>query len=75
MDQYTGLTGRPGFQSYISRVSGMLLGGNAAGQRLFSFQNIPFAQLSKPMPRGTALAASASDSSQAVTVVLPLAER
>lgn len=75
VDQYTGLTGRPGFQSYISRVSGMLLGGNAAGQRLFSFQNIPFAQLSKPMPRGTALAASASDSSQAVTVVLPLAER
>lgn len=74
-DQYTELTGRPGFQSYTARSSGMLLGGNASSQRMFSFQNIPFAQLSRPMPKGMALAASASDSSQAITVILPLAER
>lgn len=63
------------FRHYLSHPNGILLGGNASSQRLFNFQNIPFAQLSKPLPKGIGLATAPGDDTQAQTVVLPLADR
>lgn len=72
-DQNTAV--RPAFRHYLSRPNGILLGGNPSGQRLFNFQNIPFPQLSKPLPKGIGLATAPGDDTQAQTVVLPLADR
>ena len=63
------------FRLYTAKRSGVLLGGNPAAQRVFSFQNLPYAQLSKPLAKGIGLAANPTDDTQAEYVVIPLAER
>lgn len=74
-DDYATLSGWQGFRYYTAKRSGVLLGGNAAAQRLFAFQNISYAQLSKPLKKGIGMAANDTDDTVAEYVVLPLAER
>lgn len=74
-EQGTTLNAWSAFRSFTAKRSGLLLGGNPAAQRIFNFQNLPYAQMNKPLGKGLALVANAVDDTQAEYVVLPLAER
>lgn len=65
----------PAFRSFTASKAGVLLGGNVSGQRLFTFQNIPFAEMSKTVKRGVGLTPDGEDDTQARRIVIPLAER
>ena len=59
------------YRLFTSYVSGVHLGGNVAGQRLFDFRNIPYAELSKTSKRNEALAPT-EDETVACKLIVPL---
>ena len=63
------------YASFVSAKKGIHLGGNLAGQRLFHFQNVPFAEQSKPMKRGMAYIADDEEESSGNLIVIPSAKR
>lgn len=63
------------YQSYISYKKGIHLGGNLSTQKIFNFQNIPYAELSKAMKKGFAYAADEEDETIGIQIVVPLARR
>lgn len=63
------------YQSYISYKKGVHLGGNLSTQKIFNFQNIPYAELSKAMKKGFAYAADEEDETIGIQIVVPLARR
>ena len=71
-DEVATLIGLKAYQLFISYKTGIHLGGNIAAQRIFSFQNIHYSQVSKPMKKGEALAPSADDDTVAEKIIIPL---
>ena len=63
------------YQSYVSYKKGIHLGGNLNTQKVFQFQNIPYAELGKPMKKGLAYAADEEDEAAGIQIVVPLARR
>ena len=63
------------YASFVSAKKGIHLGGNLAGQRLFHFQNVPFAEQSKPMKRGMAYITDDEEESSGNLIVIPSAKR
>ena len=63
------------YQSYIFYKKGIHLGGNLSTQKIFNFQNIPYAELSKAMKKGFAYAADEEDETIGIQIVVPLARR
>ncbi len=59
------------FKNFVSYKAGVLLGGNAASQRIFNFQNIPYQETTKSLAKGIGLAASEEDDTAAVKIVFP----
>ncbi len=59
------------FKDFISYKAGVLLGGNAASQRIFTFQNIPYQETTKSLAKGIGLAVSEEDDTVAVKIVFP----
>ena len=49
--------------------------GNLSTQKIFNFQNIPYAELSKAMKKGFAYAADEEDETIGIQIVVPLARR
>lgn len=54
---------------------GVLLGGNPAAQRIFSFRNIPYGEMNRTMKKGLGLVPEEEDETEARRIVLPLARR
>ncbi len=71
-DESASLNGFKAFNTYVSYKCGAHLGGNLASQRIFSFQNIRYNEISKSMKKGIALLPSYEDDSIAKKVVVPL---
>lgn len=63
------LTGYKGFKLFITDKSGIHLGGNLAGQKLFNFQNIPYSEASKSLKKGMAHISVGEDEGE--TIVIP----
>ena len=63
------------YRSFAAAKRGMLLGGNVGGQRLFTFRNVPYAELNRTAKRGVAMVPDEEDDTTARYIVLPLAER
>ena len=62
------------YQSFTEAKKGMHLGGSLTQQRLFSFQNIPFARQSAAAKKGEAFASDNEEESTGIEVVIPLAK-
>ena len=71
-DDVPQITGQKAYHLFVSYKTGMHLGGNLASQRLFNFQNIHYAHLSKASKKGEGLVPSAEDESVAEKIILPL---
>lgn len=63
------------YRSFAAAKKGILLGGNAGGQRLFNFQNVPYAELNRSAKKGIGMTPDRDEETTARYVVLPLAER
>jgi S-DNA-T family DNA segregation ATPase FtsK/SpoIIIE len=64
-----------GYQVYLNMASyktGIHLGGNTSGQRLFQFTNIPFQEQNKSSKPGSGLVPSKEDSGVAEQMIIPL---
>jgi len=60
------------YKSFVGYKTGVHLGGNVNSQRIFTFQNIPYAEQSKAMKKGIGLVPSAEDDSVAERIVIPV---
>ena len=74
-DDYGAISTYPMYRSFVQYKCGILLGGNINSQRVFTFQNISFNEMSKSMKRGIGLTPSYEDESAAVKVIIPLVGR
>ncbi len=70
-DKVSQYNGRRAFNAFVGYHAGLYLGGAVDKQRLFTFDNIPYAQRSKATPPGQALAVSTQKPGYGETVVLP----
>jgi len=61
----------PAYKSFAGYKAGVHLGGNVNAQRVFTFQNIPFAEQSKAMKKGIGLVPSEADDTVAQRIVIP----
>lgn len=71
-DEVASVSGLKAYQLFTSYKAGIHLGGNTASQRVFSFQNIHYTQVSKSMRKGEALVPSLDDDTFAEKVIVPL---
>ncbi len=68
----------PSYRAYVSFASykkGIHLGGNLAGQKLFDFQNVPYAQQTKTMKRGIGYVPDEEEENIGIEVVVPLMKK
>lgn len=72
-DEASTVAGLRSFNLFTSYKTGVHLGGNVSSQRIFSFQNIHYSQLSKTSKKGEGLVPSAADESISEKIILPLA--
>lgn len=63
------------YQYYISYKKGIHLGGSLNDQKIFSFQNLSFAQQSKSRKRGLGYVPDEEEESVGIEVVIPLAKK
>ena len=68
------LRGFRAYNHFCSYKKGLHLGGNLQGQKIFSFQNIPFNQQSKARKKGLGYMTSDEEEGIAIDVVIPLAK-
>ena len=71
-DEALSVAGLRAFNLFTSYKTGVHLGGNISSQRIFSFQNIHYSQLSKTSRRGEGLVPSADDETEAEKIIIPL---
>ena len=71
-EQVTTIAGHKLYMNMISYKTGVHLGGNTAGQRLFQFNNIPFQEQSKTQKPGTGLTPMYDEPGTAEGIVIPL---
>ena len=69
------LTAYRAYSLFTSYKKGIHLGGNLAAQKLFQFQNIPFAKQTKVMKRGLGYVPDEEEESLGLEVVVPLAKK
>ena len=70
-DKTAQYTGRRAFNAFVGYHTGLLLGGEVDRQKLFSFDNLPYAERARASKPGQALAAQADRPGQAERVALP----
>ena len=63
------------YQSFVSYKKGVHLGGSLTAQKIFNFQNIPYAELGKSMKKGAGYAADEEDETIGIKIAIPLARR
>lgn len=71
-DQHSALLGYGAYKSMSGYGTGIHLGGNVSGQRLFSFAGLPFQEQSKSTKAGLGLVPADEESGQIQRLVLPL---
>ena len=64
------LMGYKGYTLFVADKSGIHLGGNLPGQKIFNFQNVPFAEASKSMKKGFGHISTAEDD-EGEAIVIP----
>ena len=69
------LTGYKAYRSFTGNKKGMHMGGNLNAQKLFNFQNINYAEMSRAAKKGLGYAADEEDETSGIRIVLPLARR
>ena len=62
----------PAYKSFVGHKTGVHLGGNVNMQRIFTFQNIPFAEQAKVMKKGIGLVPAKDDYTVAERIVIPV---
>lgn len=60
------------YKSFVGYKTGIHLGGNISAQRIFTFQNIPYAEQSKVMKKGIGLVPTAEDDTVSERIVVPV---
>ena len=73
LEQLPELVAYPAYAYMAAAREGILLGGNPAGQRLFSFPDIPYARQSKPLKPGIGLLPAEPEEGGTKQVIIPLA--
>lgn len=68
------LLGYRAYNNFVSAKKGIHLGGNLSSQKLFNFQNIPFAQQAKTSKKGFGFVSSDEEEGVGIEVVIPLAK-
>ncbi|MDD2980440.1 MAG: type VII secretion protein EssC [Hespellia sp.] len=63
------------YNFFVGYKKGVHLGGNFSAQKVFGFQNIPFANLSKSIKKGLGYVPDEEDETVGIQVVIPLAKR
>ena len=63
------------YRLFTGYKQGMHLGGSLTAQKIFNFQNIPYARQTKIMKRGTGYVPDAEEESCGIEVVIPLAKK
>ena len=58
-----------GYTAFVADKSGVHLGGNLAGQKIFNFQNIPFSETTKNLKKGFGHISTEEDEGE--TIVIP----
>ena len=58
-----------GYTAFVADKSGIHLGGNLAGQKIFNFQNIPFSETTKNLKKGFGHISTEEDEGE--TIVIP----
>ena len=69
-----GLRGYRAYNHYCSYKKGIHLGGNLQGQKIFTFQNIPFNQQSRTLKKGFGYMSADDEEGVGIDVVIPLAK-
>lgn len=64
-----------GYNLFVSYKKGIHLGGNLAGQKIFNFQNIAYAQQTKTMKKGMGYVPKDEEDSIGMEVVVPVAKK
>jgi len=59
------------YSDFVSDGNGILLGGNLAAQRMFTFSNIPYAEQSRSQKPGQGYMPDPEDRSVGIRIVLP----
>lgn len=62
------LTGYKGYKLFVADKSGIHLGGNLPGQKVFSFQNIPYTEASRTLKKGMAHISAGEDEGEAIVI-------
>ena len=68
------LRGYRAYNHFSSYKKGIHLGGNLQGQKIFSFQNVPYNQQSRAQKKGFGYMASDEEEGVGIDVVIPLAK-
>ena len=74
-DDAPSLAGYRAYASFVGYKRGVHLGGNLSAQRIFSFRNIPYAEMSRTLKKGLGLTPDAEDDTIARRIVIPNARR
>ncbi len=69
-----GLRGYRAYNHYCSYKKGVHLGGNLQGQKIFSFQNVPFNLQSRTLKKGFGYMSADDEEGVGIDVVIPLAK-
>ena len=75
IDDYGTVSAFPLYRSFVDYKKGILIGANVNSQRVFSFQNVGFSELSKPLKKGTGLVTLDEDETIGIKLVIPLVRR
>lgn len=63
------------YQLFAGYKKGIHLGGNLSAQKIFQFQNIPFAQQARVMKKGLGYVPDEEEENSGIEVVIPLAKK
>lgn len=74
-DSVLDVSGYKAYSEFVKYKRGVHLGGCVSAQQIFSFQNIPFNETSRPYKKGIGLTPDDEDETQGVKIVIPTAGR
>ena len=70
-DDVSAASGYKAFSLIADYHTGIHLGGNVAGQRIFDFSDIPFSEQSRPAKAGVGIIPQSEDNSMSTEVIIP----
>lgn len=71
-DDHAGLMAYKAYNNFVSAKKGVYTGGTLTNQKIFNFQNIPYAELSKPLKKGVGYISDDYEEAAGNQIVIPL---